>query len=48
LKKIGHEVSWQKLGKGFATEQFRFQILDEGLYESWKAQLNEILATAAA
>ena len=40
---MGKEVSWQKLGEGFDQHQFRFQILDEGLYESWRDELNKLL-----
>src|SRR5205085_10216243 len=36
FEKMGKKVSWQKLGQGFDKHQFRFQILDEGLYDSWK------------
>jgi type III restriction enzyme len=43
FSKIGREVSWQKLGEGFDKHQFRFQILDEGLYDSWRDQLNKLL-----
>lgn len=44
FEKIGQEVSWQKLGEGFDKQEFRFQILDEGLYDSWEAELNKLLA----
>ncbi|HEX3890397.1 MAG TPA: hypothetical protein VHX90_06045, partial [Verrucomicrobiae bacterium] len=40
---IGKKVSWQKLGEGFDKHQFRFQILDEGLYESWRDELNKLI-----
>lgn len=42
---IGKQVSWQKLGEGFDKQQFRFQILDEGMYDSWKDELNRIIST---
>ncbi len=42
--KIGKQVSWQKLGEGFDRQQFRFQILDEGLYESWRDELNKMIS----
>ena len=41
--KIGEKVSWQKLGEGFDKQEFRFQILDERLYDSWKDELNKLL-----
>jgi type III restriction enzyme len=41
----GKQVSWQKLGEGFDKQQFRFQILDEGMYDSWKDELNRIIST---
>ena len=44
FSKVGKQVSWQKLGEGFDKHQFRFQILDEGLYESWKEELNKLIA----
>jgi hypothetical protein len=40
---MGKKVSWQKLGEGFDKHEFRFQILDEGLYDSWKDELNKLL-----
>jgi type III restriction enzyme len=43
FEKMGKKVSWQKLGEGFDKQQFRFQILDEGLYDSWKDELNKLL-----
>jgi type III restriction enzyme len=43
FEKAGKQVSWQKLGEGFDKQQFRFQILDEGLYESWKEELKKLL-----
>ena len=43
FEKIGKSVSWQKLGEGFDQHQFRFQVLDEGLYESWRDELNSLL-----
>jgi type III restriction enzyme len=45
FEKIGKKVSWQKLGQGFDKQQFRFQILDEGQYESWKDELNKVIQT---
>jgi type III restriction enzyme len=44
FEKVGKKVSWQKLGEGFDKQQFRFQILDEGLYESWKEELKKLLS----
>ncbi|HEV7926694.1 MAG TPA: hypothetical protein VGR14_15150 [Verrucomicrobiae bacterium] len=44
FEKIGKEVSWQKLGEGFDKQEFRFQILDEGLYDSWKDELSKRLS----
>ena len=43
FEKMGKKVSWQKLGEGFDNHEFRFQILDEGLYDSWKDELNKLL-----
>lgn len=43
FSKVGKQVSWQKLGEGFDKHQFRFQILDEGLYDSWKDELNKFV-----
>jgi type III restriction enzyme len=43
FSKAGKQVSWQKLGEGFDKQQFRFQILDEGLYESWRDELNKMI-----
>ena len=39
FSELGRKVSWQKLGEGFDKHQFRFQILDEGLYDSWREEL---------
>lgn len=43
--KIGRRVSWQKLGKDFEDETFRFQVLDEGEYEDrdWRDDLKRVL-----
>lgn len=43
--KIGRKVSWQKLGKDFEDETFRFQVLDEGEYEDrdWRDDLTRVL-----
>jgi type III restriction enzyme len=46
--KVGRKVSWQELGKGFDQDQFRFQVLDEGLYESWRSELNKVLSANSA
>ena len=46
FSKVGKEVSWQKLGEGFDRQQFRFQILDEGLYENWRDELKKLLQTS--
>ncbi len=43
FSKAGKQVSWQKLGEGFDKHQFRFQILDEGLYDSWRDELNKLV-----
>jgi len=43
FEKMGKKISWQKLGEGFDKHEFRFQILDEGLYDSWKDELNKLL-----
>ena len=43
FEKMGKKVSWQKLGEGFDKHEFRFQILDEGLYDGWKDELNKLL-----
>ena len=45
FEKVGKKISWQKLGQGFDKQQFRFQILDEGQYESWKDELNKVIQT---
>lgn len=44
FSKAGRQVSWQKLGEGFDQQQFRFQILDEGIYESWRDELNKLIS----
>ncbi len=44
FEKMGKKVSWQKLGEGFDKHEFRFQILDEGLYDSWKDELNKMVS----
>jgi len=48
--KIGRRVSWQKLGKDFENETFRFQVLDEGEYEDrdWRDDLKTFLEEPAA
>jgi len=46
FEKVGRKVTWQKLGEGFDRHQFRFQVLDEGLYENWKDELNRLLEAA--
>lgn len=43
FSEIGREVSWQKLGAGFDQHQFRFQILDEGIYQNWRDELNRMI-----
>ena len=43
FEKVGKKVTWQKLGEGFDHHQFRFQVLDEGLYENWKHELKRLL-----
>jgi hypothetical protein len=47
FEKVGEKVSWQELGEGFDQQQFRFQVLDEGLYESWKSELNKMISISA-
>jgi len=48
--KIGRKVSWQKLGKDFQDETFRFQVLDEGEYEDrdWRDDLKKFLEDSSA
>lgn len=48
--KIGRRVSWQKLGKDFQDETFRFQVLDEGEYEDrdWRDDLKKFLEDSSA
>ena len=43
FSELGRKVSWQKLGEGFDKHQFRFQILDEGLYDSWREELKKLI-----
>jgi type III restriction enzyme len=43
FEKVGKKVSWQELGEGFDKHQFRFQVLDEGLYESWRVELKKLI-----
>jgi len=43
FEKMGNTVSWQKLGEAFDQPQFQFQILDDGLYEKWRDELNKLL-----
>jgi type III restriction enzyme len=45
FQKAGTKVSWQQLGEGFESQQFRFQILDEGDYEDkdWRDELKRLL-----
>lgn len=45
FERVGRRVSWQQLGKDFAEQQFRFQILDEGDYadEQWRDRLRQML-----
>ena len=45
FERIGRKVSWQKLGEGFDHSEFRFQVLDEGVYENWREKLEKLLAT---
>jgi hypothetical protein len=48
--KVGRRVSWQKLGKDFHDQTFRFHVLDEGEYEDrdWRDDLKTLLEEAAA
>ena len=41
----GKNVTWQQLGEGFESHQFRFQILDEGDYQDkdWRDALKNLL-----
>jgi len=39
-----YRSSWQKLGEGFDKKQFCFQVLNEGLYESWRDELNKMIS----
>jgi hypothetical protein len=43
---VGTKVQWQKLGKDFKDERFRFQVLDEGDSKSkdWQDTLRQVLA----
>ncbi len=43
FEEVGNQVSWQELGDGFDKQQFRFQVLDEGVYENWREKLEEVL-----
>ena len=47
FEKVGTKVPWQKLGKDFKDEQFRFQVLDEGdsKAKDWQDMLRQVLAT---
>ena len=48
--KAGKKVTWQQLGEGFESHQFRLQILDEGDYEdrNWRNELTRLLETPLA
>ena len=48
--KVGRRVSWQKLGKDFQDETFRFQVLDEGEYEDrdWRDDMRKFLEDSSA
>ena len=50
LEKVGHKVSWQKLGADFQDETFRFQVLDEGEYEDrdWRDDRKRFLEDSSA
>lgn len=45
FEKTGKKVTWQQLGEGFESHQFRFQVLDEGDYEDkdWQDELKQLL-----
>jgi len=43
FEEVGRKVSWQELGEGFDKQQFRFQVIDEGVFENWRDKLGEIL-----
>lgn len=47
--RVGRKVPWQKLGKEFQDQTFRFQILDEGEYEDrdWRDDLKSLLEQSA-
>ena len=46
FEKVGKKVPWQKLGRDFKDEQFRFQVLDEGdaKAKDWQDTLQQVLA----
>ena len=50
LEKVGHKVSWQKLGADFQDETFRFHVLDEGEYEDrdWRDDRKRFLEDSSA
>ncbi|MGH9427592.1 MAG: hypothetical protein ACRD2L_14970, partial [Terriglobia bacterium] len=47
FEKIGRKVPWQKLGKDFQDQTFRFQVLEEGEYtdRNWADDLRRLLET---
>jgi len=50
FEKAGKKVTWQQLGQGFESHQFRFQILDEGDYQdrNWRDELMRLLQVPLA
>jgi type III restriction enzyme len=46
FEKVGKKIPWQKLGRDFKDEQFRFQVLDEGdaKAKDWQDTLHQVLA----
>ncbi len=45
FERVGKRVPWQKLGKDFQDNTFRFQVLDEGEYgdRNWRVDLERVL-----
>jgi type III restriction enzyme len=49
FEKVGHKVSWQKLGEDFSDHVFRFQVLDEAQERGrdWRDELRKLLSAQA-
>ena len=47
FEEVGSKVSWQELGEGFDKQQFRFQVLDEGVFDNWRDELEKVLGAKA-